>query len=167
MCSSDLGTVNVAGVLSMIAALREREQRLASGALEGFASIRAGFAAGLKVAVPGVEVLGEDAPCLWNTVTAVMPAAADCRRRWVVKLDKLGFAVSTGSACASGKELPSHVVTAMGYPAEASDRMLRFSAGWETSAEDWGALKEGLVAAAAELGTTGSAGFKPARLEDN
>ena len=56
---------------------------------------------------------------------------------WVAKLDRLGFAVSTGSACASGREKPSTVLAAMGYGPEASDRMLRFSAGWETPREDW------------------------------
>jgi len=63
----------------------------------------------------------------------------------VVKLDKIGFAVSTGSACASGREEPSHVLAAMGYgPAEAS-RVLRFSSGWETTESDWSALADGLV----------------------
>ena len=88
---------------------------------------------------------------LWNTVAALMPAVADCRRRWVVKLDKLGFAVSTGSACASGKEQPSHVLEAMGYSRDESDRMLRFSAGWETVEADWDALLIAVRQAAAEL----------------
>ena len=69
-------------------------------------------------------------------------AAADCRVRWVVKLDKAGFAVSTGSACSSGKEEPSHVLAAMGYPASAAARVLRFSSGPETTAQEWTGLAE-------------------------
>ena len=83
-----------------------------------------------------------------------MPAAADCRRRWVVKLDRLGFAVSTGSACSSGKEQPSHVLSAMGYRPDQSDRMLRFSAGWETTESDWSALLDAILLADRELRST-------------
>jgi cysteine desulfurase len=69
---------------------------------------------------------------------------ADCQQRWVVKLDKLGYAVSTGSACSSGKEEPSHVLAAMGFPPSAAGRVLRFSSGWDTTEDDWNALLEGL-----------------------
>jgi cysteine desulfurase len=69
---------------------------------------------------------------------------ADCRQRWVVKLDKLGFAVSTGSACASGREEPSHVLAAMGRTTGEAGRVLRFSSGWESSEAEWRALLEGL-----------------------
>ncbi len=151
------GTENVAGVLAMVAALEEREAALQLGesktieALDLRISWRDRFIANLKAAVPGVEIVGEGAARLWNTVAALMPAAADCRRRWVVKIDKLGFAVSTGSACASGKEQPSHVLAAMGYRPDESDRMLRFSAGWDTTEEDWIVLLEAIQQVAAEL----------------
>ena len=69
---------------------------------------------------------------------------ADSQQRWVVKLDKLGFAVSTGSACSSGKEEPSHVIAAIGYSPRQAGRVLRFSSGWETTVEDWSALLAGL-----------------------
>ena len=139
------GTENVAGILAMIAALEAREQMAAPIAL------RAAFEAALCRALPGAQILGASADRLWNTVSVLMPEVADCRQRWVVKLDKLGFAVSTGSACASGKEQPSHVLSAMGLaPAEAG-RVLRFSSGWETRASDWEALLGGLQRAFTEL----------------
>lgn len=153
------GTENVAGALAMVAALEERENALLAlgtllpAVLEPRLAWRDRFIADLKTALPGVEIVGEGTSRLWNTVAALMPAAADCRRRWVVKLDKLGFAVSTGSACASGKEQPSHVLAAMGYRPDESDRMLRFSAGWDTTEEDWAALLAAIRQAAAELGT--------------
>ncbi len=101
--------------------------------------------------LPGSRILGANAARLWNTVSAVMPEVADCRQRWVVKLDKLGFAVSTGSACASGKEKPSHVLSAMNIPPDAAGRVLRFSSGWETRAEHWSELLAGLQRAFTEL----------------
>ena len=109
------------------------------------------FIAELRAALPEIEVLGERTPRLWNTVAALMPPANDCRRRWVVQFDKLGFAVSTGSACASGKEQPSHVLLAMGCDPAKTDRMLRFSAGWDTTHADWQALREAVMAGVARM----------------
>lgn len=136
------GTENVASVLAMLAALTERES--ASKGTGENERRRAAFEKGLLAALPGVEIVGRGAARLWNTVSALMPEA-DCEQRWVVKLDKAGFAVSTGSACASGREEPSHVLAAMGYaPAEAG-RVLRFSSGWETTAAEWRALAAALA----------------------
>ncbi len=145
------GTENVAGVLAMIAALEEREGQLARGELAARVAMKVDFARDLVAALPGAQIVGSAADRLWNTVSAVMPELPDCRQRWVVKLDKLGFAVSTGSACASGKEETSHVLAAMGFtPGEAS-RVLRFSSGWETTREDWWRLLDGLQRAYVEL----------------
>lgn len=134
------GTENIAGVLAMIAALDEREDRLGRGEASARAAARTAVESRLIDILPGAEIVGSAQDRLWNTVSVVMPELPDCRQRWVVKLDKLGFAVSTGSACASGKEQTSHVLAAMGYsPGEAS-RALRFSAGWETGDADWALL---------------------------
>lgn len=139
------GTENVAGVLSMIAALAEREAALASDTIIEREAWRNAFAGNLADAT----ILGKGEGRLWNTVSALLPG--DCRARWVVKLDKAGFAVSTGSACASGKEAPSHVLTAMGLAADETDRVVRFSSGWETTADDWQALAKGVAEVAADF----------------
>jgi len=148
------GTENVAGILAMVAALEER-QRLFQADLDALTSrqsIRDRWMEQLEAAIPGAEVLGRGVPRLWNTVSVLMPPAADCRRRWVVRLDRLGFAVSTGSACSSGKEVPSPVLASMGYPAQASDRMVRVSAGWETTPEAWDDLLKAFLQVATEFG---------------
>jgi cysteine desulfurase len=178
------GTENVAGILSMLAALEARESALRPGSDSGSSaeadeigpgaggSASAGQDAGwvgkrasrttvhpaavrerlawrdvfierTVGAVPGVEVVGIGQPRLWNTVSALMPQT-DCQQRWVVKLDKVGFSVSTGSACSSGQEKPSHVIAAMGYSPGEAGRVLRFSSGWETGESDWNALLAGL-----------------------
>jgi cysteine desulfurase len=138
------GTENVAGVLAMMAALGAREAQLARREQGARSSWRDEFARRMLESLPGTELVGADSARLWNTVSALMPEA-DCQQRWVVKLDKLGFAVSTGSACASGKEEPSHVLSAMGYAPSQAGRVLRFSAGWETTEADWQALLEALA----------------------
>ena len=137
------GTENVAGVLAMVVALEVRERQLAARPNGDGPGLRHDFERDLVLALPGSEIIAAQAPRLWNTVSALMPEAEN-PQRWVVKLDKLGFAVSTGSACASGKEEPSHVLQAMGYSPPQAARALRFSAGWETSANDWQALLHAL-----------------------
>ena len=138
------GTENVAGVVSMLAALAVRERSIGAGEHRPRLEWRETFENELVARLPETEIVGRKADRLWNTVSALMPEI-DCQQRWVVKLDRFGYAVSTGSACASGREELSHVLAAMGYPASAASRVLRFSSGWETSAEDWRSLLEGLV----------------------
>lgn len=145
------GTENVAGVLAMVAALGERVGALTPAAIAERLAMRREFEQGLQRVLPEIEVIGSSAERLWNTVSAVMPEARDCRQRWVVKLDKLGFAVSTGSACSSGKEQTSHVLAAMGINSGKASRVLRFSSGWETGPADWEALLGGLQQAWREL----------------
>ena len=156
------GTENVPGVLAMVAALELREgaRMPASAAAVSAqapaadvgvrAALRDAFERQLRRALPGTQIIGKKSPRVWNTTLALMPEA-DCRTRWVVKLDKLGVAVSTGSACASGKEEPSPVLTAMGYTAAEAARALRFSAGWETTEADWQQLLSALVQAHREM----------------
>jgi cysteine desulfurase len=137
------GTENVAGAVSMMAALEARERALAAGESTGRQTWREGFEKRLLDILPGAQIVGAAQKRLWNTVSALMPEAS--QHRWVVKLDKLGFAVSTGSACSTGKEEPSHVLSAMGCQADEAGRVLRFSSGWETEARHWDALADALL----------------------
>ena len=129
----------------MLAALKARETLLADGEQKRRRLLwREAFERRFLEQLPGSELVGAGAERLWNTVSALMPEA-DCQQRWVVKLDKLGFAVSTGSACASGREEASHVLAAMGYGAGEAGRVLRFSSGWETAEQEWSSLLQGLI----------------------
>jgi cysteine desulfurase len=148
------GTENVPGVLAMLAALDVRERQIALGEQETLSAQRQDFERALPAALAGSELVSAHVPRLWNTVSALMPEA-DCQQRWVVKLDKLGFAVSTGSACSSGKEEPSHVLRAMGYSATDAGRALRFSAGWGTTSADWDALLSALQSVAEKISPNG------------
>jgi len=136
------GTENVAGALAFVDALEERERQLAHQAEAPLRRAKEEFERRLAE-LPGCEIVGRAAPRLWNTTMVLLPPAP-CRLRPVVQLDKFGFAVSTGSACASGKAQPSHVLAALGFGAAAADRALRFSAGWETPLRDWQKLFQAL-----------------------
>jgi cysteine desulfurase len=159
------GTENIATILSMLAALEVREKQIAQGEHKTRAIWREKFERILLEHLSGSTVVGANSPRLWNTVSALMPACVaeaatghpvdsttSARRRpegaqlrWLTKLDKAGFAVSTGSACTTGKEEPSHVLDAMNFKAAEAHRVLRFSSGWETTEADWDALARALM----------------------
>jgi cysteine desulfurase len=118
----------------MVSALADAEQKKMFQETERL-RWRESFERELLREVPGTKILGQKAERLWNTVPVIFPCGEN--HRWVTKLDKLGCQVSTGSACATGKEGPSHVLGAMGVaPAEAR-RAVRISSGWETTEADW------------------------------
>jgi cysteine desulfurase len=151
------GTENLPGVMGMVAALEVRERGCGPEALARRLEIRRRFEHALLEKLPGASIVAREADRLWNTVPVLMPAA-DCRQRWVVRVDRLGAAVSTGSACASGAEKPSHVLRAMGVSPADAGRMLRLSSGWEARGEDWEQLLAILVAAESSLAVGREAG---------
>ena len=70
----------------------------------------------------------------------------------VIGFDLAGIAVSSGSACSSGKVQPSHVVEAMGYGTDLARGAVRLSLGWSTTEADidsaleaWRKLADGLL----------------------
>jgi cysteine desulfurase len=129
------GTQNVAGAAAFAAALADCTTRF--DRIPERLEWRDRFEAEVSRLLPGTRILGAGADRLWNTVAFLPPAPADCRQRWVVRLDAAGVAASSGSACSSGREKPSHVLEAMGIPPGESDRVLRLSAGWDTGWADW------------------------------
>jgi len=136
------GTENIPSIEAMVVLL----EHLAETALphrERAEEMKRRFEDRLALRIPGSRVLGPAAERLWNTVSVVMPEGEN--GRWVRKLDRLGFEVSTGSACASGSDAPSHVLAAMEIPAPEARRTLRISSGWETDREDWSGLEEAMV----------------------
>ncbi len=54
----------------------------------------------------------------------------------LLELERDGVICSSGSACAAGSDEPSHVLTAIGVPAELAQTAVRFTLGAETTAEE-------------------------------
>ncbi|MBW8782891.1 MAG: aminotransferase class V-fold PLP-dependent enzyme [Verrucomicrobia bacterium] len=142
------GTENFPGIAAMLAALVEAEQKKVFLESERL-GWRKTFERAALAAVPGARIVGADADRLWNTVSLLLPYGEN--HRWVARLDKRGFQVSTGSACATGKPGPSPVLAALGYAPEEAKRVIRVSSGWETTQADWDALAAALPEVAAEL----------------
>lgn len=127
------GTQNAPLAAAFAAALQDRSARFHAVGTQSSRRVR--FAQSLAAIHPDIRILGESEACLWNTVSFVAPELSDCRQRWTVRLDKAGFAVSSGSACSAGAGKASHVLRALGLGEGESDRTLRISWGWDTPEE--------------------------------
>ena len=137
------GTQNVAAAAAFVAALNQCAENMSS--ITDRLARRARVESQLRERIDGLQIIAQSAERLWNTITILAPAAPDCRQRWVVRLDAAGVAASSGSACASGKEKPSHVLTAIGL-ADCADRVVRFSGGWDTAEDEWQRAVEACIA---------------------
>jgi len=142
------GTVDFPGIAAMVAALLDCEQAKVLHESDRLRT-REAFEQEITRRLEGARVIGADAERLWNTVALIMPHGEN--QRWVSRLDKCHLEVSTGSACSSGKQGPSHVLAAMGIPGAEARRVIRVSAGWATTRGDWQALTDALVAIAPDL----------------
>ena len=76
--------------------------------------------------------------------------------RYVGKLDKLGFEVSTGSACSSGLSQHSSIPLVMGFSEAETKRLIRVSSYVDQTEEDWQALASAFEQAGEELGREAS-----------
>jgi cysteine desulfurase len=126
------GTENVAGIAGFGAAVKAAMGALARDAvrLEG---LRNRLESGLRQ-TPGMIVFSGDVPRLPNTTLFTVPGLK--AETAVIGFDLAGVAVSSGSACSSGKVQPSHVLKAMGFGPELAQGAVRLSLGWATSDAD-------------------------------
>ena len=126
------GTENVAGIVGFGAAVAAAMQSMDSDA-ERMEWLRQRLEVGLKARADTI-VFAEAAPRLPNTTLfAFRGMKAEAA---VIAFDLEGVALSSGSACSSGKVQSSHVLAAMGVPRAIADGALRLSMGWKTTEAD-------------------------------
>jgi len=126
------GTENVAGIAGFGAAVSAALSTVDRDAirLEG---LRNHLENGLRQ-TPDMIVFSDDVTRLPNTTLFTVPGLK--AETAVIGFDLAGIAVSSGSACSSGKVQPSHVLQAMGYGPKLAQGAVRLSLGWSTSEAD-------------------------------
>jgi cysteine desulfurase len=131
------GTENVAGIAGFGAAAEAVQQGWAEEAAR-MAVLREKFEAGIKAVAPKAVIFGVEAARLPNTT--LFSVAGMKAETAVIAFDLEGVAVSSGSACSSGKVAPSLVLAAMRAPEALARGAIRVSLGYATSDEDVGTI---------------------------
>lgn len=126
------GTENVAGIAAFGAAVTAAITSLARDSAM-MVTLRDRLEARLEQH-PGAVVFSEAVPRLPNTTLFSAPGLK--AETAVIGFDLEGVAISSGSACSSGKVQPSHVLAAMGVAPELIQGALRLSLGWQTQVAD-------------------------------
>ncbi len=126
------GTENVAGLAGFAAAITASLK-----GLEDMASIadeRDRIETAIRKTSPAACIFSKHADRLVNT-SCFAVSGLDAQML-LIALDLDGVAVSSGSACSSGKVARSHVLDAMGVEPGLSESAIRVSLGWSTTQGD-------------------------------
>jgi cysteine desulfurase len=126
------GTENVVGIAGFGAAIKRAMQAM-GGEAARIERLRNRLETGLRQR-PNAIVFAADVARLPNTTLFAVPGLK--AETAVIGFDLAGIAVSSGSACSSGKVQPSHVLEAMGFGPELAQGAVRLSLGWSTSEAD-------------------------------
>lgn len=137
------GTENLSGIAGFGAATEAAIRDMP--ALQKLATQRDAMEAKLVVEA-GVTVFGAEVARLPQTSNFAIPGFR--AETQVMAMDLAGVAVSSGSACSSGKVKRSLVLSAMGVADELSDSAIRVSFGWDTKAEDFDTVTDAWLQAA-------------------
>jgi cysteine desulfurase len=142
------GTENVAGIAGFGSATKAAIAALKVDAAR-IRGLRDRLEDGLRQ-TPELVIFSEGVKRLPNTVLFTAPGMK--AETAVIGFDLEGVAVSSGSACSSGKVQPSHVLAAMGYRYDLAQGAVRLSLGWSTTETDidltlkaWRKLADSLV----------------------
>jgi cysteine desulfurase len=127
------GTESVAAIAAFGAAARaclaELDQEPAR-----LIGLRDRLTTAVRSAAADAVIFAETAPRLTNTVCFAVPGVEAATL--MIALDLAGIAVSSGSACSSGKVAPSHVLAAMGVRPKLARGAIRLSLGWASTDAD-------------------------------
>jgi cysteine desulfurase len=127
------GTENLPGIIGFGAAADMALKALVEE-VDRLAALRDRLETGLLALAPETAIFGRGAVRLPNTSAFATPGLK--AETALIKLDLMGAALSSGSACSSGKVKRSHVLDAMKIDPAMSAGALRASLGWTTCEAD-------------------------------
>ena len=127
------GTENLPYIVGIATALKiaQSERETTNARLQ---SMREKLIEGILERVVGAQVTGDPKNRLPGHASFVIPGAIG--DEMILGLDLAGVAGSTGSACTAGSAEPSHVLAAMGYPADLARGALRLTLGRDNTDVD-------------------------------
>lgn len=135
------GTENVPGIVGLGAAITKAVTKLEENAKK-ISALRDDLIQSILKNVPEVRLNGHPTLRLPNNVNfAVRYVEGEAL---LLRLDLLGIAASSGSACTSGSLDPSHVLLAIGLPHEIAHGSLRLTLSSLTTQEEIDTVKEEL-----------------------
>lgn len=123
------GTYNVAGIVGMVAAMKEVVSQR-DGFRISVERERNAFEETLTGGYRSAVVNGASAKRLVQHSHVHFPGVL--AETLLIRLDQEGIAAAAGSACQSGAVEPSHVLTAMGLSKTEAGECIRFTFGWDT-----------------------------------
>jgi cysteine desulfurase len=142
------GTENVAGIAGFGVAAELALRDLAAEGLR-LATLRDAIEAHVRRIAPDAVIFGETAERLPNTTLFAVPGIK--AETLLMAFDLAGIAVSSGSACSSGKVGRSHVLAAMGVDPDLAAGAIRVSLGWASTPDDVTRFAEGFETIARSL----------------
>lgn len=127
------GTENVAAIAGLGAAAAVAGATLEAERVR-LSALRDRAEAALSAIAPDAVIFSKDAERLPNTLAFAIPGLK--AETALIAFDLGGVALSSGSACSSGKVRHSHVLAAMGVAPSLAEGALRVSFGWNSTESD-------------------------------
>ena len=127
------GTENVPGIVGLGAAIKRASETRMDTAPR-IAAMRDALIEGILRKIPDVRLNGDPVNRLPNNVNVSVRYIEG--EALLLRLDMMGIAGSSGSACTSGSLDPSHVLLAIGLPHEIAHGSLRLTLSEETTREE-------------------------------
>ena len=118
------GTENVAGAVGLAKALELATANLAER-MTHLSALRDELIRGIVTGVPSAILTGHPTNRLPNNASFCFPGTSG--EAILLQLEERGILCSSGSACAAGRDEPSHVLLAMGVPPEVAQTAVRLS----------------------------------------